>query len=69
MRWVVALILYAIAIGVTFGQGTINPVKEEQMPDMPSISRLKEVSMPTPSLVTGAVEFEVPLYTLTSEDF
>ena len=69
MRWVVALILYAIAIGMTFGQGTINPVKEEQMPDMPSISRLKEVSMPTPSLVTGAVEFEVPLYTLTAEDF
>ncbi len=69
MRTLLASVIYIIVVSAAFGQGTINPVKEEQLPDMPSIARLKEVSMPTPSLVTGAVEFEVPLYTLTAEDF
>lgn len=69
MRTLLASVIYIIVVFTALGQGTINPVREEQFPDMPSIARLKEVSMPTPSLVTGAVEFEVPLYTLTAEDF
>ncbi len=69
MRTLLASVIYIIVVFAALGQGTINPVREEQFPDMPSIARLKEVSMPTPSLVTGAVEFEEPLYTLTAEDF
>lgn len=46
----------------------IKPVAEGQLPEVPSISHLKEVSMPSASLATGAVEFEVPIYTLKAED-
>ena len=35
-------------------------------PETPHASKLRAVTMPAPALSTGAVTFEVPLYTLTA---
>lgn len=67
IRYIIIALFMALGLAA-WGQNQINPVKEEQMPDMPSISKLKEVSMPSPSLVTGAAELEIPLYTLDAGD-
>ncbi len=47
----------------------IEPLKEEQFPALPVAAALKAVEMPSASLLTGAVAFEIPLYTVSVEGY
>lgn len=38
-------------------------------PESPKAATIREVTSPLPSLLTGAAEFDVPLYTLEAEDY
>lgn len=51
------------------GEGSLNiPWPDRQVwPESPRAAQLRQVMMPTPGLLTGAVEFEVPIYTIEAE--
>lgn len=49
--------------------GALNvPWPDRQVwPESPRAAQLRQVMMPTPGLLTGAVEFEIPIYTIETE--
>lgn len=49
--------------------GALNvPWPDRQVwPESPRAAQLRQVMMPTPGLLTGAVEFEIPIYTIEAE--
>lgn len=46
------------------GEGSLNiPWPDRQVwPESPRAAQLRQVMMPSPGLLTGAVEFEIPIY-------
>lgn len=42
--------------------------EQQVWPEAPSAARLRQVTMPTPALATGAATFDVPLWTLKVDD-
>ena len=51
------------------GEGSLNiPWPDRQVwPESPRAAQLRQVMMPSPGLLTGAVEFEIPIYTIEAE--
>ena len=50
-------------------QNYITPVKSDIIPPAPQSSRPVEYQMPQPSLLTGAVDLTIPLYTVACGDY
>ena len=57
------------AVAQESGEGSLNiPWPDRQVwPESPRAAQLRQVMMPSPGLLTGAVEFEIPIYTIEAE--
>lgn len=57
------------AVAQEGGEGSLNiPWPDRQVwPESPRAAQLRQVMMPSPGLLTGAVEFEIPIYTIEAE--
>lgn len=68
MRAYVAILLYTVGLTVN-AQNYITPIKSDLIPPAPQSSRPIEYQMPQPSMLTGAVDLSIPLYTVKCGDY
>lgn len=69
MRKVAAILLMLCALLSAAAQEYITPVKNDLMPPTPQSWKPVEYQMPQPSLLTGAVDLSIPIYTITAGDY
>ena len=63
------LFLLLSAILSSVAQEYITPVKNDLMPPTPQSWKPVEYQMPQPSMLTGAVDLSIPIYTITAGDY
>ena len=69
-RFLLTLILTTIISGYPQTAAADTPWPERNVwPESPQAAGIRQAMMPSPSLVTGAVEFDVPVYTIEVEGF
>lgn len=68
MKKPLAILLTFCALAAA-AQEYITPVKNDLMPPTPQSWKPVEYQMPQPSMLTGAVDLSIPIYTITAGDY
>ena len=67
-RWLVFLACVAVAVAVAHGEVSVPWQESGVWPESPQARAIRQAEMPAPAMLTGACEFDVPLYTLSVGD-
>ena len=67
-RWLVFLVCVAVAVAVAHGEVSVPWQESGVWPESPQARAIRQAEMPAPAMLTGACEFDVPLYTLSVGD-
>ncbi|MDE6080653.1 MAG: hypothetical protein K2F70_00110, partial [Muribaculaceae bacterium] len=69
LRYLLTYVLFLLIVANVNADAPNIPIESKVWPESPQARSFDEVMMPTPSLLTGACEFAVPLYTVDVEGF
>ena len=67
-KWLVFLACVAVAVAVAHGEVSVPWQESGVWPESPQARAIRQAEMPAPAMLTGACEFDVPLYTLSVGD-
>ena len=65
----IATLLYAIFLQGVSAQNYVTPVRNDITPPSPQSAAIVAVQTPEPDLLTGAVNVDIPIYTLQANDY